>query len=141
MASSPIAELAWKPKRKRKSGKKPRKANPQHQRDYDHGFKPVAPPVQEAVGTGEVCRRTGATARQLQFWDEQGLLRPWKNENHRRWYLPAQVERIERIMELLGLGVALQRALHLSKMEYDSVERIDGACLVGKKLIVSVPKD
>jgi DNA-binding transcriptional MerR regulator len=36
-------------------------------------------------GSTEVCRRLGLTARQLQWWDEQGLL-PARHEGHKRLY-------------------------------------------------------
>ena len=36
-------------------------------------------------GSAELCRRLGLTARQLQWWDEQGLL-PTRQEGHKRLY-------------------------------------------------------
>jgi hypothetical protein len=36
-------------------------------------------------GSTELCRRLGLTARQLQWWDEQGLL-PARHEGHKRLY-------------------------------------------------------
>jgi DNA-binding transcriptional MerR regulator len=36
-------------------------------------------------GSKEVCQRLGLTARQLQWWDEQGLL-PARHEGHQRLY-------------------------------------------------------
>ena len=36
-------------------------------------------------GSTELCQRLGLTARQLQWWDEQGLL-PARQEGHKRLY-------------------------------------------------------
>jgi DNA-binding transcriptional MerR regulator len=36
-------------------------------------------------GSTELCQRLGLTARQLQWWDEQGLL-PARHEGHKRLY-------------------------------------------------------
>ncbi len=60
-------------------------------------------------GTGTVARLAGVSARTLRYYDEIGLLRPvWVDPNTGyRWYEPAQLGRLHRIMALRDLGVRL----------------------------------
>jgi DNA-binding transcriptional MerR regulator len=50
-------------------------------------FAPLVDGAETSVwfGSTEVCQRLGLTARQLQWWDEQGLL-PARHEGHKRLY-------------------------------------------------------
>src|SRR4051794_356600 len=64
-------------------------------------------------GSTELCRRLGLTARQLQWWNEQGLL-PARHEGHKRLYSrrDAVLAGVIRILRNAGLGQArLQAAL------------------------------
>ena len=64
-------------------------------------------------GSTELCQRLGLTARQLQWWDEQGLL-PARHEGHKRLYSgrDAVWAGVIGILRKAGLGQArLQTAL------------------------------
>ena len=66
-------------------------------------------------GSTELCRRLGLTARQLQWWDEQGLL-PARHEGHKRLYSgrDAVWAGVIGILRKAGLGQArVQAALQL----------------------------
>ena len=62
----------------------------------------------------QLCDRTGATPRMLQYWDEQGILCPPHN-GHRRIYSTEQVAIVERAMALKSVGIKA-RAIHLAKL-------------------------
>jgi DNA-binding transcriptional MerR regulator len=64
-------------------------------------------------GSTELCQRLGLTARQLQWWDEQGLL-PARHEGHKRLYSrrDAVLAGVIGTLRNAGLGQArLQTAL------------------------------
>ena len=64
-------------------------------------------------GSTELCQRLGLTARQLQWWDEQGLL-PARHEGHKRLYSgrDAALAGVIGTLRKAGLGQArLQTAL------------------------------
>jgi DNA-binding transcriptional MerR regulator len=56
----------------------------------------------------EVIRLTGITARQLQWWDERGIVKPAR-EGHRRIYSFEDVTEVAVICELRSKGFSLQR--------------------------------
>ena len=56
----------------------------------------------------EVIRLTGITARQLQWWDERGLVVPAR-QGHRRIYSFEDVMEVAVICELRSKGFSLQR--------------------------------
>src|SRR3954468_23557288 len=58
--------------------------------------------------SAEVMARTGITGRQLQWWDERGLVVPRK-EGHRRLYSLDDVAEIAVICDLRRRGFSLQR--------------------------------
>jgi DNA-binding transcriptional MerR regulator len=55
----------------------------------------------------EVIALTGVTARQLQWWDERGVVKP-EREGHRRLYSMQNVLEMAVICELRGKGFSLQ---------------------------------
>lgn len=55
---------------------------------------------------GDVARATGASARLLRYYEEQGLLAPARSASGQRLYAPDDVERVERIRRLLGAGLS-----------------------------------
>ena len=55
----------------------------------------------------EVIALTGVTARQLQWWDERGVVRP-EREGHRRLYSMQNLTEIAVICELRRKGFSLQ---------------------------------
>jgi len=56
----------------------------------------------------EVIALTGITARQLQWWDERGVVKPAR-EGHRRWYSMNHLTEVAVICELRRKGFSLQR--------------------------------
>jgi MerR family transcriptional regulator, thiopeptide resistance regulator len=58
---------------------------------------------------GELARRTGVTVRTLHHYDEIGLLRPsLHTDSGHRLYTPSDVDRLQRIVSLRQLGLALE---------------------------------
>jgi DNA-binding transcriptional MerR regulator len=74
--------------------------------------------------TKEVAKRTGATLRQLQWWDERGYVSP-KIVGHSREYTDAQVAIIKRAAILRQAGIG-NNALHVAKrIKTDPIELRD----------------
>jgi DNA-binding transcriptional MerR regulator len=64
--------------------------------------------MQSAFTSQEVVTLTGITARQLQWWDERGIVSPAR-EGHRRLYTFDDVAEIAVICQLRRRGFSLQR--------------------------------
>ena len=64
--------------------------------------------MQESFTSLDVIRLTGITARQLQWWDERGLVVPAR-EGHRRIYTFEDLTEVAVICELRRKGFSLQR--------------------------------
>jgi DNA-binding transcriptional MerR regulator len=64
--------------------------------------------MQGSFTTQDVIRLTGITARQLQWWDERGLVVPAR-DGHRRVYSFEDLTEIAVICELRRKGFSLQR--------------------------------
>ena len=64
--------------------------------------------MQESFTSREIIRLTGITARQLQWWDERGLVVPAR-EGHRRVYTFEDLTEVAVICELRRKGFSLQR--------------------------------
>jgi DNA-binding transcriptional MerR regulator len=58
------------------------------------------------VRIGELSRLTGVPARMLRYYEEQGLLRPGREENGYRWYGPGTAEVVRQIRGLLDAGLS-----------------------------------
>lgn len=58
--------------------------------------------------SNDVVARTGITPRQLQWWDERGIVVPAR-EGHRRLYSPDDLAEVAVICELRRKGFSLQR--------------------------------
>lgn len=54
---------------------------------------------------GVLSRRTGVPARMLRYYEEQGLLRPGREENGYRCYGAGTVELVQQIRGLLDAGL------------------------------------
>ena len=63
--------------------------------------------MQDRFTSREVITLTGITARQLQCWDERGVVRP-DREGHRRLYSMSQLTEIALICRLRSKGFSLQ---------------------------------
>jgi len=64
--------------------------------------------MQETFTSREIIRLTGITARQLQWWDERGLVVP-SRDGHRRIYSFEDLTEVAVICELRRKGFSLQR--------------------------------
>src|SRR5579859_922687 len=63
--------------------------------------------MQDRFTSREVMALTGITARQLQWWDEQGVVQP-EREGHRRLYSMEHLTEVAVIFELRRKGFSLQ---------------------------------
>jgi DNA-binding transcriptional MerR regulator len=64
--------------------------------------------MQDIFTSRDIIRLTGITARQLQWWDERGLVVPGR-EGHRRLYTFEDLTEVAVICELRRKGFSLQR--------------------------------
>jgi DNA-binding transcriptional MerR regulator len=64
--------------------------------------------VEQRFTSREVIRLTGISARQLQWWDERGIVVPAR-EGHRRLYSMEDLAEVAVICELRRKGFSLQR--------------------------------
>jgi DNA-binding transcriptional MerR regulator len=63
--------------------------------------------MQQTFPSHEVIKLTGITARQLQWWDERGVVKP-QRQGHRRLYSMHNLTEIAVICELRRKGFSLQ---------------------------------
>jgi len=63
--------------------------------------------MQERFTSNEIVALTGITLRQLQWWDERGVLKP-EREGHRRVYSINQLTEVALICQLRRKGFSLQ---------------------------------
>jgi DNA-binding transcriptional MerR regulator len=70
-------------------------------------FKHLKAQMQESFTSQEVIRLTGISARQLQWWDERGIVVPGR-QGHRRLYSFADLTEVAVICELRIKGFSLQ---------------------------------
>ena len=65
------------------------------------------PPETQAYTSADVARIARVSLRQLQWWDERGVVSPGQ-DNHKRLYQPNQVIEVSVIAELRRKGFSLQ---------------------------------
>jgi len=63
--------------------------------------------MQDRLTSRDVIALTGVTARQLQWWDERGVIKPAR-EGHRRLYSMTQLTEVAVICQLRRKGFSLQ---------------------------------
>ena len=66
----------------------------------------------ETFSSLQVSRITGVSLRQLQWWDEQGVVSPVQR-GHKRMYQMREVVEISMITELRRKGISLQKIRHV----------------------------
>lgn len=71
--------------------------------------------MEHALDIAEVVRRTGLTSRALRFYEARGLVKPLRSASGRRWYGPAELERINQIVALKRAGLTLAQIQRLSR--------------------------
>jgi len=64
--------------------------------------------MKQGYTSNEVMALTGITARQLQWWDERGVVRP-ERQGRNRFYSMADLAEVTVICELRDKGISLQR--------------------------------
>jgi DNA-binding transcriptional MerR regulator len=64
--------------------------------------------MSQSFTSSQVSERTGLTPRQLQWWDEQGIVAPAR-EGHRRLYSPKDLAELAVLCDLRNRGFSLQR--------------------------------
>ncbi len=69
---------------------------------------PIAFNPDEVYTSSEVSRISGVSLRQLQWWDERGVVSP-RQQGHRRVYLPQEVVEVSVIAALRRKGFSLQK--------------------------------
>ena len=62
----------------------------------------------ESYSSNDVASMTGVSLRQLQWWDEQGVVSPVQR-GHRRMYQLHEVIEVALITELRSKGISLQK--------------------------------
>lgn len=77
----------------------------------------------EDLRTDEVARLSGATLRQLQWWDEQNHIAV-RQANHSRIYTPSDTAMVIAVMKLRKVGIRLARAFYLAKNQLFAVDSI-----------------
>jgi MerR family transcriptional regulator, thiopeptide resistance regulator len=63
--------------------------------------------MSDSLSIEDVVRRTGLTSRALRFYEARGLLSPLRTASNRRWFAPADLERIHQIVALKKAGLSL----------------------------------
>jgi DNA-binding transcriptional MerR regulator len=89
--------------------------------------------MEQALDIAEVVRRTGLTSRALRFYEARGLVKPLRSASGRRWYGPAELEQVNRILALKRAGLTLAqiqklshgRSLDLSRLIEAQLEAIE----------------
>ena len=77
--------------------------------DHEAHSSPGVRPAHRVYGIGAVARLAQVSTRTLRHYDDLGLLKPaWVDPpTGYRWYTPAQIHRLHRILVLRDLGVQL----------------------------------
>lgn len=60
-----------------------------------------------SMGVAE--RLTGLTARQIRYWEQNGLLAPARTKGRQRMYSEAEIVRLKEVKRLLNDGMTLER--------------------------------
>lgn len=68
----------------------------------------------EILDIAEVARRSGLTSRALRFYESRGLVSPLRSASGRRYYGPAELERIHLIIALKRAGLTLSQIMALT---------------------------
>jgi DNA-binding transcriptional MerR regulator len=78
--------------------------------------------MDQSFTSSQVSERTGLTPRQLQWWDEQGIVVPAR-QGHRRLYSPKDLAELAILCDLRRRGFSLQRIrrmIELLRREFGS---------------------
>lgn len=62
----------------------------------------------DLLAIGEVARRTGTSVSALRFYEEKGLLEPWRSGGGQRRFLRADIRRVSFILIAQQMGLTIQ---------------------------------
>lgn len=65
--------------------------------------------MSEKYGIGEVAQKLQVSTRTLRYYDQKGLVKPTKADNGYRFYSESQVQQLQVIIYLKGLGFSLAK--------------------------------
>ena len=105
--------------------KKPQKPEPPETVVFDA-------PTHTAWAVSQTC---DVSLRQLQWWDEQGIVSPIIID-HKRMYTDAELEKVRRLGQLSRAGVQVHRAKQYLKWEYSDVRRIWVPTVINGVLVI-----
>jgi DNA-binding transcriptional MerR regulator len=88
------------------------------------------PDLLQALDIADVARRTGLTSRALRFYEARRLVRPLRSASGRRFYGPAELERVHQIVTLKRAGLTLAQIERFGREGPPSLARIVAAQLV-----------
>jgi len=89
--------------------------------------------------TLQVSLMSGASLRQLQWWDDHGILCP-PVVAHMRLYTANEASNARRIVQLRKAGVSLKQVRNLLSMEYEHVRKIRVPTVIGSTLVIPTPR-
>jgi len=73
---------------------------------------------------GVAERLTGLTARQIRYWEQQGLVKPSRTPGGHRMYSEADILRLKEIKRLLSEGMTLERVkVYFANKEKGGISR------------------
>jgi hypothetical protein len=86
----------------------------------------------------EAAHESGLTLRQLQWWDEQGILKPVQ-QLHRRLYTREQVELAVRMAKLRKAGIKLKQLRKYAALPWTSIfsVKLGKPNMMGNVLVVA----
>ena len=68
----------------------------------------------DSLDIAEVARLTGLTARALRFYEARGLVTPLRSASGRRYFGPAELERLHQVIAMKRAGLTLAQIQRLS---------------------------
>ena len=62
---------------------------------------------EQTITIGQLSRRTGVAVSALRFYEERGLLEPWRTAGNQRRYLKSDIRRVSFLLIAQRLGLSL----------------------------------
>jgi len=93
----------------------------------------------DLMTTLEASKASGASIRQLQKWDEAGLLRPRRLPGHRngiRDYCALDIETARRLVMISATGRSRHKIRQLLTLPWKTAAIINGPTVVGDILVI-----
>jgi DNA-binding transcriptional MerR regulator len=83
----------------------------------------------------QVATKAGVSLRQLQWWDEHGIVSPVKI-GFKRFYTPEQLEQVIRLGALRKAGASLHQCRKLLKLQWKTAIPVKKGVVIGDILVV-----